>query len=514
MKASIAKKLRKLKRQVAARLKNRSGAGRDNPAFAASNVAYEVAERAHGLSFGGLGAMHLLARRVGLVRRIDESLNLLQVHRPYHESDHVLNIAFNVLAGNRRLEHLERLRLDENYLNALGADRIPDPTTAGDFCRRFTAEDVDVLQDVFNETRQRVWQEQGDDEFFARAVIDADGTVCETLGECKAGLDMSYKGQWGFHPLIVSLANTGEPLYLVNRPGNVASQEGAAAYLDRAAACCRQAGFRDILLRGDTDFSQTSFLDGWHDAGTRFVFGMDAHKKLCGIAEDLPADAWRKLTRPAKYAVRTAPRTRPENWKQPLVEEKGYRDIQLVGEDVAEFAYQPHACARSYRLVVVRKNLTIAEGVGVQRRLFDEVRYFFYISNLPDVSAEEIVFEANSRCNQENLIAQLKSGVHAATMPLGCLVSNGAYLVMAALAWSLKAWWALLTPIAARHAKTQAAEKQKLLRMEFDTFLHAVMLVPCQIVSTGRRLIFRLLSWNPWHESLFRLLDRLAVLQC
>ena len=117
--------------------------------FTARNIQYEVAERGRGLSAGGIGRMHLLARRMGLIDSIDRRLELLKVHQPYHASDHVLNIAYNILAGGERMEHLERLRNDEVYRDALGAQRIPDPTTAGDFCRRFDAEAVDVLQRRF-----------------------------------------------------------------------------------------------------------------------------------------------------------------------------------------------------------------------------------------------------------------------------------------------------------------------------------------------------------------------------
>ena len=228
-------------------------------------------------------------------------------------------------------------------------------------------------------------------------------------------------------------------------------------------------------------------------------------------AENLPKTAWTTLVRPA-LDVNTSPRTRPDNGKQPLVREHGFDDIHLVRESVAEFQYRPAACRETYRIVVVRKNLTIEQGPAEQRRLFDDVRYFFYITNLVTPPAAEIVRTANQRCNQENLLAQLQSGVHATDMPVGCLVSHGAYLVMAARAWSMKAWCALLGPVQERWRAKQTREKSTLLRVEFRTFLHAVLLIPCQIVRTGRRIVDRLLSWNPWHEVLFRFLDRLAPL--
>ena len=120
---------------------------------------------------------------------------------------------------------------------------------------------------------------------------------------------------------------------------------------------------------------------------------------------------------------------------------------------------------------------------------------------------------ANGRCNQENLIEQLKNGVHAMRMPTGDLVSNWAYMVMASLAWTLKAWFALLLPEKGRWSAKYKREKSAVLRMEFKTFLNAFVRVPCQIVRAGRRLLFRLLSWNPWQHVLLRATDRLLLLR-
>ena len=230
--------------------------------------------------------MHLVAQRTGLTAAIDERLQLLKVHQPYHESDHVLNIAYNILCGGRTLEDLEQRRQDEVYHDALGARVIPDPTTAGDFARRFAASDIEALMAAIDETRMKVWRQQPES-FFAEAILEADGTLAETTGECKEGMGISYNGVWGYHPLVVTLANTGEPLALVNRSGNRPSHEGAAERFDQAIARCRQGGFRRILLRGDTDFSSTRHLDRWDQAGVRFVFGIDAMPNLVKLAAGL-----------------------------------------------------------------------------------------------------------------------------------------------------------------------------------------------------------------------------------
>ncbi len=501
MNQTLPRRLRRRKQRIERRLRPRAWEPPQDPMFRAGNIQYEMAERTRGFAYGGVGAMHLLAQRTGLISALDQELHLLKRHLPYHESDHVLNIAYNILCHGDCLEDLERLRHDEVYLDALGTQRIPDPTTAGDFCRRFTVEDVMTLMEIINRVRQNVWKQQPQS-FFRQAILEADGTIAETTGECKEGMDISYKGVWGYHPLVLSLANTGEPLYLVNRAGNCTSSQSAAAYFDRGIDLCLTAGFRAILLRGDTDFSQTEHLDRWDDRPeVRFVFGIDAMPNLVALAEGLPEGLWQPLHRPAKYEVCTEPRQRPENVKERIVQERGYKNVRLQSEQVTEFDYRPTKCHKAYRIVVLRKNLSVAQG---QQRLFDEIRYFFYITNDRIASAAAIVHLANERCNQENLIAQLKNGVQAMRMPVDTLVSNWAYMVMASLAWTLKAWFALLLPVAGRWADKYAAEKQSVLTLEFKRFRQAFLELPCQIVKTGRRLVYRLLSWNRWLPVFFR----------
>jgi hypothetical protein len=398
------------------------------------------------------------------------------------------------------LDDIELRRNDLVFLDALGADRIPDPTTAGDFCRRFTAEDVEILQDVFDQTRLKLWRQQPP-EFLEEAILDVDGTLVATGAGCTQGIDIAYDGTWGYHPLIISLANTGEVLSLVNRPGNRPSHEGAAEQLDLAILLCRDAGFRRIYLRGDTDFTQTTRLDAWDAEGVTFLFGIDAMPNLKALAEDLPASAWAELQRPPQYTAEGRPRARPEKVKDRIVRQRGYKTLTRVREDVAEVDYRPVACQETYRLIIVRQTIAVEEG---QTRLFDEIRYRFYLTNDRAASAKGLIFKANDRCNQENLIAQLKGGVHALRAAVDNLVSNWAYMVMTSLAWNLKAWFALSVPEHPRHREAHRAQKRGLLRMEFKRFVNAIIGMPCQIVRGGRRRVYRLLSWNEWQGVFLR----------
>jgi len=457
--------------------------------FKHPNMTYEMAERTQATPYGGVGAMHALVGALGLDTAINQRLPLLKLHVPYFESDHVLNIAYNVVSGGTCLEDIERLRQDESYMEMVGAERIPDPTTAGDFLRRFQAATFLELQETFNAVRQQVWSQQSA-AFGQEAILDVGGMVAGTTGECKEGMDIAYNGVWGYAPLIVSLANTKEVLYLVNRPGNHTSSQGAAEWIDRAITLTTRV-FKKVWVRGDTDFALTQNLDRW-DQQVSFVFGYDAYPNVVAQAEALPKTAWQRLERAPRYEVTTKERRRPEKVKERMVKARGYKNIRLLDEAVAEFDYRPTHCRKTYRMVVLRKHVCIEKGEQV---LGEEFRYFFYITNDREKSAAEIVEFANGRCDQENVIGQLKSGINALRMPAGDLLANGAYVVIAALAWNLKAWYGLLTP--------DAAAGQQIVRMEFKRFRLNFIDLPCQIVRTGRRLVYRILSYTQHLKTFF-----------
>jgi len=176
-------------------------------------------------------------------------------------------------------------------------------------------------------------------------------------------------------------------------------------------------------------------------------------------------------------------------------------NICLESEHVAEFSYQPGHCRKSYRMVVLRKNLSVEKGI---KRLFDEIRYFFYITNDEQMSAAEVVLFANDRCDQENVIAQMKSGVHALKMPSDDLLSNWAYMVIATLAWNLKAWYGMIIPT--------DSTRQAVVRMEFKRFLLHFLQIPCQIVKGGRRIVFCLLAYNHYLPDFFATFERIKTL--
>ena len=455
------------------------------PVLESGNIRYEVSGRAHAVSCGGLGLIQAVVESSGLAPAIDEEVEVLKRHRPYHESDHVLALAYNVLVGGRCIDDLDRHRQSIAFLDALGARRIPGATTAGDFLRRFDSRSVRGLMEASLRASANVWQRRPSSER-ALAVIDVDGTLVETTGRCKERMDIAYTGRWGFHPLVVSLANSQEVLAVVNRPASRPSHDGAAAWMDRAIRWSKdQAGFSKARLRGDTDFSLTTNFDRWHADGVEFVFGMDANPGFVRRARELDDSDWTPLTRPE----RSVKRHRPENVKQQVVEQRGFKKLALIEEHVAEIAYRPGRAKGTYRLVMLRKRIRVTKG---QLALEDDVRYFFYITNIPaeTMSPDDVVRENNARCHQENLIEQLKNGVRATKMPVAEFDANWAYLVIGAIAWNIKAWAGMILP--------KELGARALIKMEFRRFLDQIMLVPTQIIRTGRRLVFRLLEVNRW----------------
>lgn len=502
MKHNHTAEISKRQSKLSARLSRQSGMNKNDPVFSGGNEELAMSHRIQATNHGGIALIHRLVCQVGLAKEIDNSLSLLKNHCPYHESDHILNIAYNVLCGGRTLDDIENLRQDAAYMDALGAERIPDPTTAGDFLRRFELKDITALQMAINTTRMKVWKKQPKS-FFKRAIIDIDGTIVGTEGECKEGMDMSYKGIWGFAPLLVTLANTKEVLFTRNRSGNRPSHDGAFDYLDPAVDLVRSGGFKKVLLRGDTGFSSTEKFDYWTKSNVQFVFGIACKKNLVELADAIENDKWTKLRRDGQKTLGKN-RAKMDRVKDERIRYREYRHITLEEEHYSEFSYQPTKCQKTYRVVVVRKALRIEKG---QQLLVPEIRYFFYISNAPksEMTARQVIRHSNERCDQENLIEQTKNGVHAMRMPCREMLANDAYIVAASLAWNLKAWTSLLW-----HDKT---EGETILKMEFRRFANGIIEIPCQVVKSGRRIIHRFLAYTIWLESVFKTHARLRRLK-
>jgi len=398
-------------------------------------------------------------------------------------------MSYNILTGGNCLEDIERLRNDSVFLDALGTKRIPDPTTAGDFLRRFKDDDVIRLMDTTNIINQAVWQAKVKKKK-TDAIVDIDDTIQKTYGEKKEGIARSYKGIWGFAPLIITEATTGMHLYVINRSGNKTFSTKVADWIDKSIETVENY-FRNIYVRGDTEFCLTKEFDKWDKKGVFFTFGYKCIDKLVNIACSLPAYKWKRFRREKKHEDNGKP-----NYKQEFVEGKGYRDLHLKKEYVAEFRYKPGKCKKEYRVIVLKKVIDVKQG---QTFLFEEVRFFFYITNIEHMTPEEIVKHINGRCNHENKLQQLKdkNGVHALKMPVAEFTANWAYSVIGALAWNIKSWLGLFM-------KSKPLS-DKVVRMEMKTFQNYLINIPCQVITAGRYITYRFLNFNPWLDELFKI---------
>lgn len=488
MNKNIIKKLVKRKKKISKKLKKRNWADQAAPMFKASNIHYEMDGRLQGISHGGIGLIHMLAQKSGLLKEIDNKLELLKRHLPYHESDHVANMAYNILAGGSCLQDIELLRNDDAWLNALGAQIIPDPTTAGDFLRRFSKKDIIDLMEAKNRIRKQIWEKQPKN-FKKEAIINIDGTITETFGKCKQGMDISYNGKWGYAPLVVSLEKTREPLFIINRSGNSSSHLGSAEWIDKALDLVTDT-FKKVSVRGDTDFSLTANFDKW-DQQCSFIFGMDARKNLVKIAEQVPESDWQLFEKEPRK-IKTRKRKRPENIKAQVVKKRGFKNLQTECEHITEFEYKPGKCKKAYRMIVLRKKIKELKG---ERLLFDDIRYFFYITNDQKKSAKQLLEFYRKRADHENDIEQLKNGVRAMDNPSDALNSNWAYMVIASLAWDLKAWYGMLMPYRALGLS--------IIRMEFKRFVQTFIKIPCLIIKSGRKVRYRIIGYNDRLKNIF-----------
>ena len=484
MKTKKRKKEAQRQRALPARLAHRDFTSPSQPLLGALPIRYELADRTRVVSMGGLGLIHQVVMKLQLPALLNGAVPVLHRHLPYWESDHILALCYSALTGGKPLQDLQRLRQDEVVLDALGVKRLPAPSTVGDFLRRFTSPRLILrLQEAINPARVKVWQRQPG-AFRQQATLDVDGTLMATDAECMEGIDYcAYKQLWGYGPLLITLAESREVLYVVNRSAAAPSHQDAPLWIERALDLVGPV-FEKVWLRGDTDFSLTRYFDGW-DARAFFIFGVDAMPHLVDLAQAVAEHEWTPLIRPARYEVQTHGRRSPPQIKAQRIRQRGFEELHTLAEDVVSVPYRPGQCTKTYRLLILRKHLQRRQGGQV---LGEEHRYFFYITNEPTQPTDDLVLFYDQRADQENTIAQLKSGLPAFHAPTHDFLANWTYMVIATLAWNLKAWYGLLLQ--------EPALRQQVVRMEFKQFLQRFLQVPCQIIRQGRYLIYRIVHFT------------------
>ncbi len=436
-------------------------------------------ERSDTTPYGGLALAVSLVRSLGIAKDLNRELSLLASHRPFHESDHVLTHVYNLYAGGTCIEDIADLQTSEPVRRILGANRVPDPTTAGDFLRRFDAESLRSLDRVIDQAQEKVWKRRYGKKKAERAIVDLDSCVRPVYGDQKEGTDFTYKGSFGYHPLVISLAGTLECLRLVNRPGNEASAAGSEDHL-RELFPMLDRRFKRVIVRGDSAFAKQAIFDACEESGHSFAIVSAQQQNFASLFEALPGEAWKPYRQRKKNEVPACKRRkRGRNRRQERARVRNKRDLQLKKQWIAEIPYRPERSDRTYRLIARYQEIEEQE----QGHLFMLTRFRFILSNLPSsVPADEVMDLTYQRCDQENLIEQLQSGVTAMRMPTGGLLSNAAFLTCARLAHNLKPWLA------------QIALPQETMRWEWKRFRRAFVYCAARVVHTARQTHVRIAS--------------------
>lgn len=472
---------------------------RRSPVFRNRRIRVEAAHRGDTTPYAGLAAPVLLAKKTGLDRAIDDRLGLLKFPLPYAESDHVLTHAYNLFVGGSCIEDIGNLQRSEAVRKLLGAERIPAPSTAGDFLRRFDRDDLTALQSAVDASRAKVWKKMPR-RLRRHATVDIDSHIKEVYGECKEGADFSYTRKWSYHPLLVTLAETGECLRSINRPGSAPSAAGAVDAL-RGVFDLTCDAFDAVYLRGDSKFCQREIVTLCEKPayGVRFAVVKEASPNVRKTSETLPESSWMPfIPRPDKQRP---PRSGKRRRKRPRLRRqtaarRGYRNLDTIKEWVSEVPYSLTKCEGTFRLVIKRQLIEERDGQGA---LFHRYEYRFILSNIPEgeMTAAEVVRFAYGRCDQENAIEQAKNGLNGFRMPTGGLLANGAFLMAAQIAWCLRAWLSLI----ALPAET--------LRWEWKRFRHAFVYIAAKVVRIAREAIVRLSASHRWAAPFIRATDKL-----
>ena len=469
-------------------------------------------------SFTGISAALKILNNCGLPEEINENLNILRIHKPYMESDHILNIVINALCGGKNLDDIDVIRKDTSFLNSINASSLPAPTTAGDFCRRFTAPDIELLMDSINKCRINVWKKTQDEDFFNIAICDIDGTLANTNGRCKEHMDINYKGDWGYHPLVISFATTGEILFVINREGSAVSHEDAEIWIEKCSKMLFEAGFKRVQFRGDTDFSLTSYFDYWSSRRIEFVFGYDAKPSLVEIAEAIPKEDWESFERYSKNIDNNVTRENQENHKRNRVIDREYSRKTTVKEEFIEFPYSPDKCKETYNMIALKKKIDVYKGDKVTG---SEDKYFFYITNDPNLNPLEIIKNSNDRCNQENTIGDIKKGVNSFYLPMNTFESNWVWMVCTTLAWSVKAWFAFFLNIQEKkivsdnkivfwpEKSKKATTSELILKMEFKKFLNNFIRLRSKMLISVKKVYYQIVDYNEYLFSFVSLFNAL-----
>jgi len=449
---------------------------------------------------GGISLLLSLWRKLDVSTAIDQNMHVLRRRKVYYESDHVLAHVLNLFSGGNCIEDQAALQQDCAVLRMLGTDRFPDPTTSGDFLRRFDESvnpgSLDALRSAVDAVQDLVWEtlrtkRRRRAKLGHWGLVDLDSHIVPLTGDQKEGADFSYTGKWSYHPVLVTLANTSDVLAVRNRPGNAASADGVEELLEEHLP--RVNGwFKEVVVRGDSAFDRAELRATCGRHGAHFAHVAKRRKDRTVRTQDISDDGWtpwqpqsRRRAEARRAAQEFRPRRKGKNRRRPRALSRFYLTKRKAAQWIAETTCKPTKDEPPCRLIIIRE-LVEETCTPSQRILFESYTYRFFLSDLPEeFSASDIVDQVYDRCDQEKTIEQLKNELVMWRMPVREAAGNAAWLEISRLAWSLgKALSMLVLPL-------------ETLRWEWKRFRRAFVFAAAEVLLRSRQTWVR---FNPSHR--------------
>lgn len=481
------------------------------PVIRAPKLHLSVDERSVATKQGGLALFFAFSRQFNVAQEIDARVSVLKMHMPYLESDHVLAQAGMLFAGGTCIEDMAALQHSEAALRMSGACRLPDPTTSGDLLRRFDRKEhpeaLPGLRCAGDTVQDKVWRKLARRSRRRKrerlAVVDIDGHMKQLYGVQKEGADFSHRGVWSYYVLLLTLALTGECLAVRNRPGNHRQGQGTAELLHEVLPRV-MAHFGKALVRADSEFDRTDIREACRAHGAHFAFVGREFPNRPGIAESIPEKRWKPFTPRAQRQARICrrrrgyrPRHKKRNQRRRRARARHYKELHLAKQWIAEVPWTPPGANETYRLVIRRQLIEHRKG---QMFLCADYRYRYVVTDLPrSYSTQDVVDETYQRCDQENLIEQMGSGIAMWRMPVAEFDGNAAWLEIARLAWNIGKWIA------------QLALPEEAVRWEWKRYRNAFVDAPATVIKGGRRVNVRIAGSHRFCDSLIDAHQRLQT---
>jgi len=400
---------------------------------------------------GGLAVAALLAQKLGVAGLVDEHVTITG-EGGANGGAKAATVIGSALAGGDCID-------DTAVLRAGATPRLFDgvraPSTVGIWLRSFRWAAVRQLDRVTRQLLARAWTAGLGPDLDADLTVDIDSTVCETYGLAKQGGDFAYTGVRGYHPLIASLADTGELLHARLRGGNASSGRGAASFIAETISRIRAAGATGKLtLRADSGFYAGAVVSACRRHNVEFSVTARKNTAVQRAIAAIPDDAWV----PIPY------------WLD-------------GGADVAETVYTAFADTRhatTCRLIVRRVRPTPGSQLALDVA-------FSYHAIITDRTGPVLTVEADHRRHAivEHTIADLKHHAGLAHLPSGRFTANAAWLALIGIAYNLARW---------------TANAAGLGRVTTKTLRLTVITAPARIVTSGRRLRLRMPTAWPWAD--------------